>query len=82
MIVRFALAIDISQISEARLQYIALCLQPHGAPTGQHLLENDQCAVNYVTFPRLIGFVDVTTTSLPSETDIYESPDLAFSFPL
>ena len=29
-----------------------------------------------------IGFVDVTTASLPSETDIYESPDFAFSFPL
>ena len=35
-----------------------------------------------VTFPRSIGFADVTTASLPSETDIYELPDLAFSFPL
>ena len=37
-----------------------------------------------MTFPRSIGFVDVTTASLPSKTDIYdyESPDLASSFPL
>ena len=34
------------------------------------------------TFPRSIGFAVVTTASLRSETDIYESPDLASSFPL
>ena len=28
------------------------------------------------------ALVDATTASLQSETDIYESPDLAFSFPL
>ena len=33
-----------------------------------------------VTFPRSIGFVDVTTASQPSETDIHESPDLASRF--
>ena len=35
-----------------------------------------------MTFPRLIGFANVTTASLRSETDIYELPDLAFSFSL
>ena len=34
------------------------------------------------TFLRSIGFANVTTASLPSETDIHESPDFAFSFPL
>ena len=42
------------------------------------LVQSELC----VTFPHSIGFVDVTTASLLSETDIYESPDLAFSFPL
>ena len=31
--------------------------------------------------PRSIGFANVTTASLPSETDVYESPDLVFLFP-
>ena len=44
----------------------------------KRLVQSELC----VTFPRSIGFVDVTTASLPSETDIHESPDLAFSFPL
>ena len=37
---------------------------------------------DFPALARSIGFVDVTTASLPSETDIYESPDLAFTFPL
>ena len=35
-----------------------------------------------VTFPRLIEFANVTTASLPSETDIHELSDFAFSFSL
>ena len=35
-----------------------------------------------MTFSRSIGFVDVITASLPSENDIYQSPDLASSLPL
>ena len=34
------------------------------------LVQSELC----VTFPRSIGFDDVTTASLPSETDIYELP--------
>ena len=30
-----------------------------------------------VAFPRSIGFANVTTASLPSETDIHETPDIA-----
>ena len=69
------------------------CKRKQSAPEcdsaiGQHLLENDQCAANYNddqfsildTARSLFHVSLVTTASLPSETDIYESPDLASHF--
>ena len=40
------------------------------------LVQSELC----VTFPRSIEFANITTASLPSQNDIHESPDLAFSF--